>query len=270
VKTDVTDLDVRGDVAAFITPVGSDQNTEIRRLDLASGKPQQMVPPTSRHNSIDVGTDSFGNARLAYTSCGAAGVCDVYTRSINGPEKRMPASTEQCSEGRPTMYRGSILYAVEGAGCTPALMLQPPGDQAPIPVAGKTRGSDLNGGAAIWLAGGTLFAGAVGNGPKVTPQGQLKPAGSDRIVPPLVVENGYAYFIHEQGSQDFIARTKLPLGKSPIEHYVPGGDAPTAELAPHYAVTADALYTTGYPLPDGTSGRQRIARIEDPKFEQAD
>jgi hypothetical protein len=104
----------------------------------------------------------------------------------------------------------------------------------------------------------------------VTPQGQLKPGGSDRIVPPLVVENGYAYFIHEQGSQDFIARAKLPLGDSRIEHYVPGGDAPTAELAPHYGVTADALYTTGYPLPDGTSGRQKIARIEDPKFESAE
>jgi len=40
-----------------------------------------------------------------------------------------------------------------------------------------------------------------------------------------------------------------------------------AEESPHYAVTADTLYTTAYPQPDGEPGTRNIVRIRHPKFE---
>ena len=198
VGTDVLDMDVRGDKAAFLAPVGAEQKMEIRRLDLASGTTEQVVAPAQNHNSVDVGLNAAGHARLVYTGCDEAGSCDVLTRPFNGREEPMRGSSEQCSEIRPTMYRGLILFARAGEGCTPALMLKPLGDAPPHPIAGQTAGSDLNDGAAIWLAGGTLFAKGIGQGGQETPQGQLKPDGGDRFQAPLVVEDGFAYFVHEQ------------------------------------------------------------------------
>jgi CHAT domain len=270
VGSDVPDMDVRGDKAAFLAPVAAEQKNEIRRLDLVSGKSEQVVPPTQNHNSVDVGLNPAGHARLVYTSCDESGSCDVFTKAFNGTEELMPASTPQCSEIRPTMHRGLILFARAGPGCMPALLLKPLGDSPPQPIAGQTAGSDLNDGVAIWLAGDTLFAKGVGQGVQLSSEGQLKPSGGDRFHPPLVVEDGFAYFVHEQGSQDFIARAKLPLGDSKIEHYVPGENVTIAEEAPHYAVTAGTLYTTNYPQPNGEPGSRVIVRVRNPRFEPAD
>jgi len=40
-----------------------------------------------------------------------------------------------------------------------------------------------------------------------------------------------------------------------------------AEESPHYAVTADTLYTSDYPQPDGEPGTRSIVRIRHPKFD---
>jgi CHAT domain len=266
VEGDVPDMDVRGDKAAFIAPAGAGVDTQIRRLDLASKQSKQVVPP-GRHNSIDMGLDAQNHTRLVYTTCDENNVCDVFTKPLGGEEKLMPASTPECSEIRPTMYRSQILFARVGAGCAPALFLKLPGNEPPRQLAGQTGGSDLNDGAAIWLAGGTLFARAVSQNGEVTDRGRLKPSGEDSFDPPLVVEDGFAYFTHAQGSQTFIARARLPLGDSEIEHYVPGESVTIAEESPHYAVTAATLYTTDYPQPNGDPGTGVIVEVKNPKFE---
>jgi CHAT domain len=269
VKLDaVPDMDVRGDKAAFLAPVG-DLERDIRRLNLATGRPSVIVAG-GIHNSIDVGLDAAGHARLVYTTCNESRVCDVFTKPFTGPEQLMPASTPRCSEIRPTMSRGLILFARAGEGCTPALLLKPPGDAQPRPLAGQTAGSDLNDGAAVWLAGGTLFAKAVAPNGELSDQGQMEPPEGENFDPPLVVEDGFAYFVHGQGSQTFIARAKLPLGDSEIEHYVPGENVTIAEESPHYSVTAGTLYTTNYPQPNGDPGTGMIVQIRNPTFERAD
>ena len=98
----------------------------------------------------------------------------------------------------------------------------------------------------------------------------MSAADGESFDPPIVVEDNFAYFTHAQGSQTFIARAELPLGDSEIQHYVPGEGVVIGEEAPHYAVTANTLYTTNYPQPDGEPGSGVIVQIRNPVFEDAD
>ncbi len=262
---DVPDLDVRGDKAAFLAPVG-DVDREIRRLNLASGAMTPVVEPAVLRN-LDVGLDAAGHAHLAYARCDESNSCDIFTKPMTGPEERMSVSTEECSESRPAMASGMILFARVGEGCESELLLKPRGDAPERRIAGATAGNDLNDGHAVWLTGRTLFAGRVASNGTVTPQGELTAEGGDSFKPPLVVEDRFAYFVHSQGSQTFIARAELPLGDSEIQHYVPGEDVAIAEESPHYAVTAGTLFTTNYPQPNGDPGSGVIVRIRNPTFE---
>ena len=82
------------------------------------------------------------------------------------------------------------------------------------------------------------------------------------------MEGGYAYFVHGQGGQFFIARAKLPLEGSKIEHYSAHKGDEGVEDSPHFTVTRQGhdLYTTNYPQPDKKSGSKKIVRVEDPPF----
>jgi hypothetical protein len=267
VKADeVPDMDMRGDKAAFFLPV-EELDKEIRRLNVATGETTRVVP-AGRHANIDVGLDAARHARLIYATCAANGLCDIFHKPFRGPQRRMPGSTDRCSEIRPSMFLGLILYSRSpGEGCEPALLLKLLGDAPPKQLAGNTAGADLNDGAAIWLTGGKLVAKGVSPTGVVTDQGELSPADGESFEAPTVVEDGFAYFVHAQGSQSFIARAKLPLGDSEIEHYVPGENVTIAEEAPHYAMTAGTLYTTNYPQPDGEPGSGVIVQIRNPTFE---
>ena len=158
VPGEVPDMDVRGDKAAFFAPVGAELDVEVRQLDLASGD-TQVVLPAGLHRNLDVGLDAANHARLVYATCNGAGqACDVFHKPFRGVEQRMPASTRDCNEVRPSLWRGLILFARSGEGCEQALFLKPLGAAPPKRLAGQTGGGDLNDGAAVWLAGGTLFA----------------------------------------------------------------------------------------------------------------
>ncbi len=263
--TDVPDLDVRGDKAAFLAPVG-DVDREIRRLNLGSGAMTPVVEPAVLRN-LDVGLDAAGHAHLVYARCDESNSCDIFTKPMTGPEERSSVSTRECSEARPTMSSGMLLFARVGEGCESELLLKPRGDAPERRIAGATAGNDLNDGHAVWLTGRTLFAGRVASNGTVTPQGEMTAEGGDSFKPPLVVEDRFAYFVHSQGSQSFIARAELPLGDSEIQHYVPGENVTIAEESPHYAVTAGTLFTTNYPQPNGDPGSGVIVRIRNPTFE---
>ena len=266
----VPDMDVRGDKAAFFAPAGGELDEEVRQLDLASGD-TQVVVPAGIHRNLDVGLDAANHSRLVYATCNEAGqACDVFHKPFRGVEQRMPASTRECNEVRPSLWRGLILFARSGEGCEQALFLKPLGNAPPKRLAGQTGGGDLNDGAAVWLAGGTLFAKGVSEKGGVTDQGEMSAADGESFDPPIVVEDNFAYFTHAQGSQTFIARAELPLGDSEIQHYVPGEGVVIGEEAPHYAVTANTLYTTNYPQPDGEPGSGVIVQIRNPVFEDAD
>jgi hypothetical protein len=270
VPGDVPDMDVRGDKAVFFAPAGGELDVEVRRLDLASGRTQSVLP-AGRHQNLDVGLDAANHSHLVYTTCNEAGEsCDVFTKPFRGVEKRMPASTRACSEVRPSLFRGLILFARSGEGCEHALFLKPLGNAPPKRLAGQTGGGDLNDGAAVWLAGNTLFAKAVSDNGEISDQGEMSAPDGESFDPPIVVEEGFAYFTHAQGSQTFIARAELPLGDSEIQHYVPGQNVVIGEESPHYAVTAQTLYTTNYPQPDGEPGSGVIVQIRNPVFEEAD
>ena len=270
VPGDVEDMDVRGDKAAFFAPAGGELDQEVRRLDLASGDTQVLVP-AGIHRNLDVGLDAANQSRLIYSTCKGAGEsCDVFHKDFRGVEQRMPASTRECNEVRPSLWRGLILFARSGESCEQALFLKPLGNAPLKRLAGRSGGADLNDGAAVWLAGGTLFAKSVSENGEIDDQGEMSAPDGESFDPPIVVEEGFAYFTHAQGSQTFIARTELPLGDSGIQHYVPGEGVVIGEESPHYAVTANTLYTTDYPQPDGEPGSGVIVQIRNPVFEDAD
>ncbi len=270
VPGDVPDMDVRGDKAVFFAEVGGELEVVARRLDLTSGD-TRVVLPAGVHRNLDVGLDARNQSHLVYATCNSAGeACDVFHKGLRGAEQRMPASTRECNEVRPSLWQGLILFSRSGDGCEQALFLKLPGNASPKRLAGATAGADLNDNAAIWLSGGTLFAKSVSESGAISDQGKMSAPEGESFDPPTVVEEGFAYFTHSQGSQTFIARTKLPLGDSEVEHYVPGEGVAIGEEAPHYAMTANTLYTTDYPQPNGDPGSGVIVQIRNPVFEEAD
>jgi hypothetical protein len=270
VGSDVPDLDARGEKLAFLAPKGGEA-TEIRRLDLETGKSALWADTAPKHQGLDMGINTSGGAVLVYSRCAPVDECDLYTKPFNGDPKLLPASKPGCSETRPSMWSGLVLFARRGSSCSTELLLTPAGSDDPKHVAGGSLGADLNNGTAVMLSpAGELIAFDVTTAREVTRHGSLEPPAGDMFTTPLVVEGEYAYFVHGHDSRYFIARTRLPLGSSEIQHYSPSGDDQGAADKPHFAVTGDTLYTTNYPQPDGKGGSQKIVRITDPPFKRAE
>jgi len=271
VGNDVPDLDARGDKLAFLSPVGARGATAIRRLDLDSGHSEEVALVAYKHNGLDMGLTRARRAQLVYSACDGPGDCRLYRKPFQGQPKPLAVSGTGCNDTRPSMWAGFVLFARGGPSCAHQLVLARANSTAQIPVAGQTLGADLNDGRAVWLsADGALVAKSVSlDSPVPRGQGTLRPDAVDQFTAPIVVEDDYVYFVHAQGSQTFIARARLPLEGSEIEHYVPRKGAAGAEDAPHFAVTGDTLFTTNYPQPDGKSGSRKITRVSNPKFDPA-
>jgi hypothetical protein len=270
VGNEVFDLDARGDKVVFVAPA-SGENSVIRRLDLSTEEAEPVAPPAPKFAGLDMGLDGAGHAQLVYSRCDITdAACDIFRKPFNGAEQLIPVSTQACRELRPSMWNGLVLFDRTGGGCAHELMLAPLRGGTPSSLAGATAGADLNDRIAVWLAGGELTARAVAASGQTAPAGTLEPADDDVIRAPLVVEGDHVYFVHEQRSQNFIARAELPLDGSAIEHYVAREGDTGAEEAPHLAVTGDALYYTDYPRPDGKPGSDVIVRVPDPRFEPAE
>jgi hypothetical protein len=270
VGDEVFDLDARGDDVVFVAPASGEDST-IRRLDLSSEEAEPVAPPAPKFSGLDMGLDGAGHAQLVYSRCDDTdAACDIYRKPFSGAEQLIPVSTQACKELRPSMWTGLVLFDRTGGGCAHELMLAPLRGGPASRLTGATSGADLNDGMAVWLSAGGLTARGVSANGETVPGGTLEPADGDAIRAPLVVEGDYVYFVHQQLSQNFIARAKLPLDGPEIEHYVAREGDNGAEVAPHLAVTGDALYYTDYPQPDGKPGSDVIVRVPNPKFEPAD
>lgn len=203
-------------------------------------------------------------------------MCELYTRTFTGPETPVfasaPASTSGCKDARPSTWKGLVLFHRGGTNCSQVgLWLTRASSPVPKQVAGTTGGADLNDGWIAWRAGtGQLSVMRVGPGPSAIADGRLVPASGQTFQPPLVVQDGHLYFVHERGSSHFIARVALPLREPNIEHYAPEDDVPSAPEAPHFGVTAGTLYITNYPRPGGEDGSRVIMRIDEPDFERVE
>jgi hypothetical protein len=260
------ELDVRGDDVVFALPATGEDST-IQRLDLSTGRPEQVGSPAPKYSGLDVGLDRANKAQLVYSRCDSDGTaCHIYRNAFSGGEREIPASTGECEERRPSMWKGLVLFGRSGAGCASELLLMPLSGGPAEKLTGATGGADLNDGSAVWVARGALTA------VEVSPTGDrgststLKPAEGDTFDPPLTVEGDYVYFVHEQGAF-FIARARLPLDGSEIEHYVARKGDPGSEVSPPFGFTVDTLYYTNYPQPDGKPGSGVIVRVPNPTFE---
>ena len=157
------------------------------------------------------------------------------------------------------MWNGLVLFDRSGPGCTHQLLLVHLRGGSAEPVAGATAGADLNDRHAVWLAGGALIDRGVSSAGELSPDTTtLKPAEGDVFRAPITVEGDHVYFVHDQGGQFFIARAKLPLDGSEVEHYVAREGDRGSEESPHFGVTGDTLYYTDYPQPDGKPGSEKI------------
>ncbi len=267
--TDVVDLDARGDKVAFVAAASdSPDQSELFRLDLGGGSNAPVGPVAASYNGIDVGRDANDHARLVYSHCD--GVCHIYTKPFRG-QQETPVSvfTEECSDTRPNMWEGLILFARGGAACGQhGLVLKRPGSSDLVPGTAGSAGADVNDGRLAWLASNhrTLMARGVTTDGKLTPAGSRDAPGGEAFKPPLVIEDDYVYFVHQQASQDFIARARLPLDGSRIEHYVQSKNDNGAEEAPHFGVTGNTLYITNYPKRNGGSGSRMVMQVRNPTF----
>jgi CHAT domain len=261
---DVRDLDARADKIAFLAPAGDGK--EVRRLDPVAWKAEQVAPPAPDYKGIDMGNDGADHGVLVYSRCDEADRCDLFRDSFTDEPVMLAASTPECNEGRPTMWRGSVLYA-RGGGCPDELWLDPSGPPPPRRVTGATGGADLNDGTVVWISGGVLTAGSVSADGTVDSKTTLKAPSGEVFHPPIVIEDEYVYFVHNPGSENFIVRTRVPFDGSGLERYAPGGGA---EESPHFAVTGTTLYTTNYPQPDGEPGSRVIVRVREAEFELAE
>ncbi len=241
----------------------------IRRLDLSTNdEAPEVSPPAPKFSGLDMGLDGGGHPQLVYSRCDENDtVCDIYRKPFNGSETLIPASRPECKELRPSMWNGLVLFDRQGAGCAHELTLAPLRGGSETKVTGATGGADLSNGIAVWLSGGGLTAGTVSQAGDVSEAGTLKPAEGETVRAPLVVENDFVYFVHEQGGQFFIARAKLPLDGSEIEHYVARDGDDGSEVSPHFGYTGDTLYYTNYPRPDGGPGSNVIVQVPNAKFE---
>jgi hypothetical protein len=219
---------------------------------------------------MDMGLDGAGHPQLVYSRCDdeSGTDCDIYRKPRSGSAQLIPALRSQCKERHPSMWNGHVLFdrMGGGAGCPHELHLAVRGGTVKK-VAGATGAADLGDGKAVWLSGGRLTARTVSRTGHVSQAGTLKPDEGETVQAPLVVENDYVYFVHEQGGQYFIARAKLPLDDSEIEHYVATDGDNGSEGAPHFGYTGDTLYYTDYPRPNGGSGSDVIVQVPNAKFE---
>jgi hypothetical protein len=272
VHADVIDLDARADKVAFITPAQGGNGKEIRRLDLGGGPPETVTQVAPKYEGVDVGSDGSDHARLVYSSCDAANVCQLFRKPFTDVAKPVPVSRPGCSDARPSMWKDMILFARKGPACDqPGLWLKPAGSAPLEKVTGANGGADLNNGRLVWFVPGRgLFAKDVDTSGKLSAAGAREPPAGEAFIPPIVVDGDYAYFVHEQGGKDFIARAALPFDKSPIEHYVAGPEDVGADEAPHFGVTGGILYITNYPRPNGDPGSRMVLRVRNPVFERAE
>jgi hypothetical protein len=269
-KMDVGDLDARGDKVAFLAAApGSPDLHQIVRLDLGHGPINPVSPAAAKYSGVDVGQDANDHAKLVYSRTDEAGAYRVFMKPFGDKEQGVVAPIEGCNDLRPSMWASLILFAREGPACTQrGLLLKPRGSSELKTVAGANFGADMNDGKIVWRADPRqLVARKVTEAGEVTPNGSLELPGGEAFQPPLVVEGNYVYFVHNQNSQDFIARTGLPLGESPIEHYVQSDNDNGAEEAPHFGVTADKLYITNYPQRNGDPGTRMVMQVRNPNFE---
>jgi hypothetical protein len=269
--TDVGDLDARGDKVAFVAPASDSQDlSQIFRLDLGGGPNVPVTPVSGLYKAIDIGLDSHDHARLVYSRCEAPGACHIYTKPFHGQETPVPVFRQECTDGRPNMWEGLILFARGGAACDQhGLVLKRQGGSDLVSGTAGGIGADVNDGRLVWLAGNTLTARAVTTDAKLTRAGSLNAPEGEGFKPPLVIEGDYVYFIHHQGSQDFIARARLPLSGSQIEHFVKRDDDNEFEEAPHFGVTGNTLYITNYPQSNGEPGSGTVMRVRNPEFKPA-
>ena len=257
------------ELEGMTAPASGGAGATLNRLDLSGGDPEQLDGAPLRYDGIDVGIDRAGHARLVYSRCDAPTACVLYSRSFTGPATPVLAATPGCKETRPSTWNGLVLFYRSGAACPGAgLWLTRAKIPEPNRIAGITHGADLAYGRLAWRAGdGQLVVMRVQPGSTATREGRLVPAGGQTFQPPLVVESGHLYFIHQQGSSHFIARVPLPLREPSIEHYSPGDEVGPAPEAPHFGVTSGMLYLTNYPRPGGQEGSRVIVRVDEPEFE---
>ena len=237
------DIDARGDDVVFAGPA-TGEDSVIRRLDPSTKEAPEVSPTAPKFSGLDMGLDGGGHPQLVYSRCDESDTaCDIYRKPFSGSEQLIPASTEQCRELRPSMWNGLVLFDRTGEGCAHELFLAPLRGGSETKVTGATGGADLSDGTAAWLSGGGLTASTVSRTGEFSEAGRLEPAEDETLRAPLVVENDYVYFVHEQGGQFFIARAELPLDGSEIEHYVASEDGDGSEVSPHFGFTGKTLYT---------------------------
>ena len=272
VHTDVGDLDARGDKVAFLAPAPGGEGREIRRLDPENGKTVRVGAGPREYETLDVGLAESGHAGLVYSACDTPLACQIFTKAFGAEREHAVRVTRQgCVDVRPSMYAGLILFARRGKACDkPGLWLKPTGTSEPVFVTSESKGADLNADKLVWLVPpGRLFTREVSRDGTVSGDDSLRAPQGEGFGPPVVITDDYVYFVHVQRSQHFIARAHLPLSGSHIEHYVASAGDHGAEESPGFAVTADALFITKYPQPDGKLRSRVIVRVPDPTFERA-
>ena len=263
------DLDARGEQVAFVAATPDPPGpSEIFQLSLDGGQSPPVGPMPAQYQGIDVGQDSHDNPRLVYARCDPPNGCHIYTKSFGGSETEVAVREDGCSDTRPNMWSGRVLFARTGAACAlPGLILKR-GTRVDR-IDEKSAGADLNAGRLVWLAGNALTANSMAPDGTLTPAGSLTAPEGEAFQPPLVTEADWVYFIHRPASQrDYLARAHLPLtGSEKIEHYMPRKDDNGAAGAFHFGVTGGVVYITGYPQPDGKPGGSAVVRVPKPKFE---
>jgi hypothetical protein len=275
IHSDAGDLDARGDRVAFVAAsTGSPGESEIFRLSLDGGRNDPVSPMPAKYQGIDVGLDANDVSRLVYSRCDPPNGCLLYTKSFGGAESEVEAAARPgCSDTRPNMYNGRILFARGGEACDQNTLLLRLRNSQLVTVTQGSAGADLNADRLVWLAPNhrTLTVRNVTSTGTLTPAGTLNAPKGGAFKPPLVIERDYVYFIYRpESGGDFIARAAVPLEGSQIERYVGGHDDQGGAQAPHFAVTEGTLYITNYPRPDGKPGSGVIVRVPDPEFKRVD
>jgi hypothetical protein len=275
IHSDAGDLDARGDRIAFVAAsTASPGESEIFRLNLDGGRNEPVSPMPAKYQGIDIGLDANDVSRLVYSRCDPPSGCLLYTKSFGGPESEVEvAARPNCSDTRPNMWNGRILFARGGVACDQRALLLRLGNSTLVPVTQGSAGADLNADRLVWLAPNhrTLTVKNVTSDGSLTSAGSLNAPEGGAFKPPLVIEKDYVYFVYRPASGgDFIARATVPLSGSQIERYVASDDDQGGAQAPHFAVTEGTLYITNYPQPDGKPGSGVIVRVPDPEFTPVD
>ena len=275
IHSDAGDLDARGDRVAFVAAsTGSPGESEIFRLNLEGGENDPVSPMPAKYQGIDVGLDASDVSRLVYSRCDPPNGCLLYTKSFAGAESEVQVEPRpNCSDTRPNMYNGRILFARGGAACDQHALLLKLGNSQLVTVTQGSAGADLNADGIVWLAPNhrTLTVKNVTSNGTLTPAETLNAPKGGAFKPPLVIEKDYVYFVYRpESGGDLIARAAVPLEGSQIERYAGGHDDQGGAHAPHFAVTEGTLYITNYPRPDGRPGSGVIVRVPDPEFQSVD